>query len=84
MYYLKLWPKTNDWVEYVDKKLISRSKKEMENFIWTKFEDYNPERASQLWELFHPLEVNTQLYKFFETEGCTLSDLLLTVYTIQI
>ena len=31
----------------VNEKLISRSKKEMENFIQTKFEDYNPGRASQ-------------------------------------
>ena len=31
----------------VNKKLISRSKKEMENFIQAKFEDYNPGRASQ-------------------------------------
>ena len=31
----------------VDKNLISRSKKEKENFICAKFEDYNPGRASQ-------------------------------------
>ena len=32
---------------YVDKKLISHSKKELENFIWAKFEDYNRGRAPQ-------------------------------------
>ena len=31
----------------IDEKLISPSKKEMENFIRAKFEDYNPGRASQ-------------------------------------
>ena len=31
----------------VNEKLISRSKKEMENFIWAKFEGYSPGRASQ-------------------------------------
>ena len=31
----------------VDEKLISQSKKEMENFIQAKFEDYSQERAPQ-------------------------------------
>ena len=56
----------------------------MENFIWAKFEDYNLGGASQkALELFHPLEVKAQLYKFFETEGYALNDALLTVYIIH-
>ena len=35
------------------------------------------ERLRKLWGLFHPSEVKTQ-FKFFETEGCTLNDILLT------
>ena len=31
-------------------------------------------------ELFHPLEVKAQLYKFFETEGSTLNDSLHNPY----
>lgn len=34
-------------VSFVDKKLIGWSKKEVENFIWDKFEDNNLGRASQ-------------------------------------
>ena len=41
------------------------------------------EHIRKLWELSHPLEVKAQLCKFFETEDCTLNDVLLTVYTIQ-
>ena len=67
----------------MDEKLISQSKKEMENFIQGKFENYNSGRAPQK-TLHSPLEVKAQLCKFFETEGCTLNDVLLTVYTTQI
>ena len=57
----------------------------MENFIQAKFEDYNlEEHLRKLWELFLPLEVKAQLQKILETEGCTLNDVLLTVYMIQI
>ena len=34
-------------INIVNKKIISWSKKELENFIWAKFEDYNLGRASQ-------------------------------------
>ena len=54
----------------------------MENLIWAKFEDYNLGRASQK-GLSYPLEVKAQLSKSFETEGSTLNDVLLRVYTIQ-
>ena len=63
----------------VHDKLISRSKKELENFIWAKFEDYNLRRASQLWELFHWLENKAQLHKLLFIK-CHI----LTVYIIQI
>ena len=50
--YFPLWPSllmlATLFSNSVDKKLISRSKKEMENFIQAKFEDYNPRRASQI------------------------------------
>ena len=37
----------------------------MENFIWVRFENYNPGRASQkAWELFCPLEIKAQGFKF--------------------
>ena len=42
------------------------------------------EHLGKLWELFHLLEVKAQLYKCFETEGYTLNDMSLIVYTIQI
>ena len=65
-------------VVFVDKKLISWSKKELENFIQAKFDDDNPGRASRkLWGLFYLLEIKAQLHKFFETEGCTSNDALL-------
>ena len=38
----------------------------------------------KLLKLFCLLDVKAQLYKFFETKGCTSSDVLLTVYIIQI
>ena len=66
------------------KKWISWSKEEMENFIWAKLRIITQQHLRKLWELFRPLEVKAQLYKFFEKEGCTLNDVLLTVYTIQI
>ena len=57
----------------------------MENFIRTQLRIMTQEQPlRKLWELFHPLEVKAQLYKFFETEGCPLNDVLLTVHTIQI
>ena len=69
----------------VDEKLISRSEKEMENFIQAKLRIITREQPlRKLQELFRPLQVKTQLYKFFETEGCTSNDVLFTVYTIQI
>ena len=49
-------------------KLVSPSKKEWENFIQAKFEDYN----------------KAQLQKILETKECELNDVLLTVYMIQI
>ena len=39
--------RSRDEVDLAKEKLISRSMKEMENFILAKFEDYNPGRASQ-------------------------------------
>ena len=70
----------------VGKKLTSQSKKELVYFIQTKFEDYNPGIVSQK-VLITVLLVRSQgivIYKFFQTEGCTLYNVLLTVYTIQI
>ena len=69
----------------VNKNLISLSlsKKELENFIQTTFNNYNPRKASQKAQRTVPsLEVKTQLHKFFETEDCTLDDESLTFYTI--
>ena len=67
------------------KKLISWCRKELENFIWAKFEHYNwAEHLKNLWELLYQLEMKAQLYKFFETNGCTSNDVFLTVYIIQI
>ena len=66
----------------VDEK-INQSKKEMEIFIQAKLRIITQElQIRKLWELFHPLEVKAQLCKFFETEGCILNGVLLTVYTI--
>ena len=40
----------------------------MEIFIQARFEHYNLcEYLRKLWELFYPLEVKAQLYKFFKT-----------------
>ena len=44
------WVTERNWTwtdTYIDEKLINQSKKEMETFIWAKFEDYNPGNASQ-------------------------------------
>ena len=72
-------------ISCVNDKLISWSKKGMENFIEAKKRIITwDQQLKKLQELFHPLEVNAQLYKFFETEDCVLNDVLLTVYTIQI
>ena len=54
-------------------------------FYLSQIEDYNPGTASQkALRTVPPLEVKVQSYKFFETEGCTLNNVLLTVYTPQI
>ena len=63
----------------VDEK-INQSKKEMEIFIQAKLRIITQElQIRKLWELFHPLEVKAQLYNFFETESCTLNDVLLAI-----
>ena len=36
------------------------------------------EHLRKLRELFRPLEVKAQLYKFFEAQGCTTNDVLVT------
>ena len=57
----------------------------MEKFIQAKLRIIAlGEHLRKLRELFSLLEVKAQLYKVFETEGCTLNDILWTVYTIQI
>ena len=57
----------------------------MENFIQAKLRIITlEEHLEKPQELFSPLEVEARLYKFFETEGCILNDILLTVYKIQI
>ena len=68
---------------FVDEKLVSWSKIEMENVIWANLEfvpgDILSERfedCSTYWRLEHD--------HVFETKGYTLSDVLLTVYIIQI
>ena len=33
--------------KYIDEKLVSQSKKDIEKFIWAKFQNYNPGIASQ-------------------------------------
>ena len=49
----------------------------MENFIQAKLRIIIQEKhLRKLWELFLLLEVKAELYKFFETEGCTLNDSL--------
>ena len=68
----------------VNEKLISQFKKEMEDFIWAKLRIITRDQhLRKLQELLCPLEVKAQVM-FFETEGCTLNDVLVTVYTIQI
>lgn len=72
-------------ISCVNEKLISWPKKEVENFIEPNLRILTQkEQLRRLWELFCPLEVKAQLYEFFETEGCTSNNVLLTVYMIQI
>lgn len=66
--------------ESVNEKLISPSKKEMGNFIWAKFEDWNPAGASQkTLRTIPPVRSQVQLYKLFETEGWTSNDILFVI-----
>ena len=59
--------------------------KEMENFIQARFEGNNSGRASQkALRTVVPMRSQGTVLKVFETEGCTLNDVLLTVYTVQI
>ena len=64
----------------MDENVICQSKKELENFMRAKFENYNPGRASQ--KALRPVpQVRNQVtvIKIFETEGYTSNDILLTV-----
>ena len=64
---------------------IQTSMKEIKNFIQVILRIITQEwPLRKLWELFCPLEVKAQLSKFFGTEGYTLNDILLIVYTILI
>ena len=66
------------------KKLISQSKKEMENVTQAKLRIKTLEQPfRKLWELFCLLEVKAIIQVFERGEG-TLNDMLLTDYTIQI
>lgn len=57
----------------------------MEIFTWAILRILiQEEPLRKVWELFHPLEVKAQLSEFLETEGGTLDDMWLTVYTAQI
>lgn len=57
----------------------------MENLVQATLADYNPgKHLRKFWEPFCPLEVKAESSEFFETEGCTLKDILLKVYTIGI
>ena len=57
----------------------------MEIFTWAKLRILSQEEPLRKpWELFHPLEVEAQLYEFLETEGCAFDDIWLAVYTVQI
>ena len=81
------WTKSSNClhIPFVGKKLISRSKKEMENFILAKLRIITgEEHLRKLQKLLSQLEVKAQLCKFFETEGCTLNSILLIIYTIHI
>ena len=56
----------------------------MENFFKTNLRIKTQEQQTRkLQELGLLLEVKAQLYKLFETRGCTFNDVLLTVYIIQ-
>ena len=56
----------------------------MEKFFFSPIEDYLSQgTASQkAWRTVLPIRSQAQSLKFFETEGYTLSDVLLTAYTI--
>ena len=82
---MKMTYKMYLYLQSVHRKLISQYKKEMEIFIRIKLRIINWEQPLRdLWEQLHSLEVKVQLYGFFETEDCTLNDVLLTVCTIQV
>ena len=69
----------------VNENLISRAKKELEIFIRAKFEAYYPGRASQkALRMVPPIGSQDTVYISFLRQGCTLNDVLLTVYVIQI
>lgn len=63
----------------VDEKLINWFQKELENFIWAKFEDYNPKRTSPK-ALRTALPIRSQdiltWVSFFEAQGSTSNDSL--------
>ena len=65
---LKICKYVESFDELLSVVFVCFSKKEMENFIQAKFEDYN----------------KAQLQKILETKECELNDVLLTVYMIQI
>ena len=64
-------------IDDVDEKLIKLSEPNLRTIT-------QEEQLRKFWELLCPLEVKEQFCKFFETEGCTPNDILLTVYMIQI
>ena len=65
------------WKACVDEKLISQSKKELENFIRAKFEDYNPGRASQTaLKTVLPVRSQDTVYISFLRQGCASNDSL--------
>ena len=65
---LKICNSVESFDELLSVVFVCFSKKEMENFIQAKFEDYN----------------KSQLQKILETKECGLNDVLLTIYMIQI
>ena len=65
----------------INEKLITQSKKKWK-ILFDPFEDYNLGRASQkALRIVLPVRSRSTV-KFFETEGYTLNDGLLTVYII--
>ena len=85
MIHLKICKSVQSFDELLGVFSVCFSKKEMENFIQAKCEDYNPEKVlRKFWELFHPLEVKVQLQKIWKTKESGLNDVLLTVNMIQI